>query len=126
MIELLVDNALYVISAVFFAVIGSFLFLSVKIKITDIRSRRKSYEPKPRTQARMTLYREDGTAVDMTPYIRDISIGHESPQPPEWGRRLVGTPDGAVTIEMETIVTEEDHGTSHDGGDPRAGQADQP
>lgn len=126
MIQILTDNLLYIISTVFVLVVAGFLYLCVKIKITDVRSRRASQEPKPRAKARMTLYREDGTEVDMTPYIRDVSFGPEFPEPPGWGRRLIGSPDGAVTIEMDTIVTEEDHGEALDRrSEPRDKRSDE-
>lgn len=125
MIQALVDlfSNLIVIAALALMVIVGFIALCIRIKIVDSRAK-KARKARAKQKARMTLITEDGREVDMTPYIRDISFGTETPQPPDWGRRLVGSPDGAVTIEMETIVTEEDHGTSHDGGDPRAREAD--
>ncbi len=127
MVQTLIEifSNLVVIVALALLVIGGFIALCIRIKIVDSRAKRTmNHKKRIQKEARMMLITEDGREVDMTPYIRDVSFGTES-QPPEWGRRLVGSPDGPATIEMETIVTEEDHGTSHDGGDSRAGQADE-
>lgn len=126
MIEILTDPVVLAVIAIAVLAMGSFIGLCVRIKIVDSRSAKKREAAQAQRKARLSLIKNDGTEVDMTPYVRDVSFGPESPQPPAWARRLVGTPDGAVTIEMDTIATEEDHGKARDIRPERTEHSDEP
>lgn len=101
-------------------VIAGFIFLSARIVISERRAK-KAREKK---KTKIELVNKDGSTVDLTSYVRDIEIGPESPEPPAWGRKTVGYPDGTATIEMETITTERDHGETREGLNTRTESAD--
>lgn len=111
------------VAVIIIAVTVGFLFWSVRMNIRDRRTAGKR-------KTKIELVNEDGSTVDLTSHVRDIEIGPESPeppawgQPPAWGRRIVGYPDGAATIEMETITTERDHGETREGLNTRTESAD--
>lgn len=94
------------VAVVIVTVIGGFLFWSIRMNIRDRRTANKM---------KIELVNEDGSIDDLTPYVRDIEIGPESPEPPARSRRIMGYPDGTATIEMETIMTESDHGETREG-----------
>lgn len=105
------------VAVIIIAVIVGFLFWSVRMNIRDRRTAGKR-------KTKIELVNKDGSAVDLTSHVRDIEFGPESPEPPEWSRRIVGYPDGTATIEMETITTERDHGETREGINTRTESAD--
>lgn len=105
------------VAVVIVTVIGGFLFWSIRMNIRDRRTANKM-------KTKIGLVNEDGSIDDLTPYVRDIKIGPESPEPPARSRRIMGYPDGTATIEMETITTERDHGETREGLNTRTESAD--
>lgn len=105
------------VAVIIVSVIVGFLFWSIRMNIRDRRAANKR-------KTKIELVNEDGSTVDLTPHVQDIEIGPESPEPPAWGRRIVGYPDGTATIEMETITTERDHGETREGLNTRTESAD--
>lgn len=105
------------VAVVIVTVIGGFLFWSIQMNIRDRRTANKR-------KAKIELVNEDGSTNRLMPYVRDIEIGPESPEPPVWSRRVMGYPDGTATIEMETITTERDHGETREGLNTRTESAD--
>jgi len=105
------------VAVVIVTVIGGFLFWSIRMNIRDRRTANKM-------KTKIELVNENGSIDDLTPYVRDIEIGPESPEPPARSRRIMGYPDGTATIEMETITTERDHGETREGLNTRTESAD--